>query len=304
MTVELGVMVPHVGPLATAAFVPVFCRSAEEVGFHGRWVAEHLAIPRAMESAYTLTREPRVIESDGLRATMGLNLEMVTTLAVAAAVTQQIRLCTGVAVLPLRNPILNARQLASLDLYSGGRLVYGAGIGWLREEAEAMGMPWDHRGARADEHIAILREIWSAEGDDVAHEGEYYAFPAIDPEPQPGRTIPILIGGHSDIALERVARLGDGWISAGMSVDRLEAALESLQDASARHGRDFDALWLVANARLSVDDDGAVAGVLDQLGRYEQLGIDHVQVNVGGASNEETLDSLARWSEEVLPEVG
>jgi probable F420-dependent oxidoreductase len=302
--VELGVTIPHMGPMASPTFVPAFCRSAEAAGFHGLWVAEHLAIPRQMASEYTLTREPKVIQSDGLRATMGVNLEMVTTLTVAAAVTERVRLCTGVAVLPLRNPILNARQLASIDLYSGGRLLYGAGVGWLKEEADAVGMPWDRRGARADEHIAVLRQLWMATGDDVAFDGDFYSFPPIDPEPRPGRSIPILIGGHSDIALERVARLGDGWIAAGMSVDRYELALQTLREACDRHGRDFDGMFLVNNARVSLDGDGGAEAALEQLAMYEALGVDHSQVAVRGKSPEEVLEGLARWGEEVLAKLG
>src|SRR6266508_839879 len=117
---------------------------------------------------------------------------MMTTLAVVAGVTARIKIGTDVAVLSLRNPILNARQLASLDLYSGERLVYGVGVGWLAEEAQAVHMPWDRRGARAEEHIRLLRTVWSASGEDVAFEGEFYSFPTIDSEPRPRRRIPIL----------------------------------------------------------------------------------------------------------------
>ena len=109
-------------------------------------------------------------------------------------------------------------QLATLDVYSGGRVLYGVGVGWLREEAEAMGMPWDRRGRRSEEHIALLRALWCADGDLVEFHGEFHDLPPMDPEPRPvQRPIPILIGGHSDIALERAGRIGDGWIAAPMS---------------------------------------------------------------------------------------
>lgn len=142
MTVpEVGITIPHMGPLAPAAFVREFCVQAEASGFGTLWAAEHLAVPRNVGSSYTLTRSPSSVSGDDLRATTGLNLEMITTLTVAAAVTTRIGIGSAVAVLPLRNPVLNARQLASLDLFSGGRLVYGVGVGWLAEEAEALGMP-------------------------------------------------------------------------------------------------------------------------------------------------------------------
>src|SRR5205823_1773587 len=162
------------------------------------------------------------------------------------------------------NPIHNARQLASVDLYSGGRLVYGVGVGWLKEEADALGMPWDHRGARAEEHLAVLRAIWEAADDAVAFDGEFYAFPSIHPDPRPGRHIPILIGGHSDTALDRTARLGDGWIGA-MGRERLPATLDALRQACARHERNFDDLWLVSGGRVRLSpgnpENGAAAVV-------------------------------------------
>jgi probable F420-dependent oxidoreductase len=299
--VEVGVFIPHVGPLASPSFVPAFCRRAEEVGFDGLWAVEHLAIPDEMASAYTLARRPVVVSSEAVRTTMGLNLEMTTTLAVAAAVTSRVRLGTSVAVLPLHNPILNARQIATVDLYSGGRVLYGVGVGWLEEEAAAMGLPWDRRGARSDEHIAVLRALWTAEGEAVSFEGTFFSFPAIAPDPRPTRPIPVLIGGHSQAAIDRVARLGDGWIGSAMGPERLGTALETLRSTCGRHGRDPADLMLVCStsARLAIEDGGAA--IVEALRPYEELGIHHVQVRVDGASEQSVLDALARWGDEVLP---
>jgi probable F420-dependent oxidoreductase len=298
---EVGVTIPHIGPLASASFVPAFCQRAETAGFDGLWTAEHLAVPQEMASAYTLTRRPVVVESKAVRETMGLNLEMTTTLAVAAAVTSRIRLGTAVAVLPLHNPVLNARQLATVDLYSGGRLLYGVGVGWLAEEAAAMGMPWDRRGARSEEHIAVLRTLWTAEGDTVSFEGTFYSFPAIDPDPRPGRAIPVLVGGHSEIAIDRAARLGDGWIGAFLGPDRLGTVLETLRGACERHERNWSDLWLVCSAPLRTDTEDRAVALVDELRRYEELGIAHVQVAVGGRSEQAALDALAWWGDDVLP---
>lgn len=306
---EIGVLIPHIGPLASPTFVPAFCQRAEEAGFDGLWAVEHVAVPKDMDSAYTLGRRPVVVESQAVRATMGLNLEMATTLAVAAAVTSRVRLGTGVAVLPLRNPILNARQIASVDLYSGGRVVYGVGVGWLKEEAEAMAMPWDRRGARSEEHIAVLRTLWGADGNgvdaakDVSFDGEFYSFPPIDPNPVPGRRIPVLIGGHSNIAIDRAARLGDGWIGAFMAPDRLAGALELLREACKRHNREMSDLWLVCSTSARRDAEGGNAAIVDELHRYEELGIDHMQVSLSGSSEQERLDALARFGDEVLPQL-
>jgi probable F420-dependent oxidoreductase len=301
--VEVGVSIPHFGPLASAKFVTDFCRRAEDCGFDGLWAAEHLVVPEQMESEYTLARRPAVISSDNLRRTMGLNLETLTTLAVAAAVTERVRLGTSVAVLPLRNPVLNARQLATIDQYSGGRLMYGVGVGWLKEEAEALGMPWDRRGARSEEHIAVLRTLWGAEAQAVGFDGDYYSFPPIAPDPRPTRMIPVLIGGHSSIALDRAARIGDGWIAAGMSPDRLAPALATLEDRCSQHGRPRSDLWVACSLSSSglVSDDREA--LLDRIAEYQRLGVDHIQVPVVGSTPESVLDELERWGRDLLPQV-
>jgi alkanesulfonate monooxygenase SsuD/methylene tetrahydromethanopterin reductase-like flavin-dependent oxidoreductase (luciferase family) len=170
--VDIAVQLPHTGPFATAQFVRDYCQAAEAARFGGIWTVDHLVLPAHVESLYPLSSTPQVVSGDAIRQVMGLNLEQNTTLAVAAAVTSTVQLGTAAAVLPNRHPVLNARQLATIDLFAGGRLVYGVGVGWLREELEAMGGTWARRGAQTDEHIKILRAVWAAD-DDVAFEGEF-----------------------------------------------------------------------------------------------------------------------------------
>jgi probable F420-dependent oxidoreductase len=214
---------------------------------------------------------------------------LTATLAFVAAVTERIKLATGVAVLSIRNALLNARQLATVDRYSGGRLLFGVGIGWLKEEATAMNMPWDHRGARTDEHIELLRTIWTAEGAYVEFHGQYWTVPPMEPEPRPAqRPIPILIGGHTPAAMDRAARLGDGWIAAGVSPKRLTELLALLEVACERHGRDPLTLPVYCRA-------GQGQATLDDLHRYEELQVRSVQVNI------ETLAELNHFADEVLP---
>jgi probable F420-dependent oxidoreductase len=211
---ELGLQLPHLGEHATPSYVRDFAQAAEELGFDGLWAADHVAAPRRVRSAYTLAGgQP---PADGaLSAVLGGNLECLTTLAYVAAVTQRVKLGTSVAVMPLRHPLLNAAMLASLDAYCGGRLWLGVGAGWLREEVEALQMPWDRRGDRMEEHLAILRRKWSEPGDYFSFHGQFYDIDEIDARPRPARPggPPILIGGHSARALERAGRLGDGWIA-------------------------------------------------------------------------------------------
>jgi probable F420-dependent oxidoreductase len=246
-------------------------------------------MPRHVRSKYLLTREPITLEEGALSAELAPNFELTTTLAFVAAITERIKIATGVAVLSIRNAVLNARQLATVDRYSGGRLLYGVGVGWLEEEAIAMNMPWDHRGARVDEHIDLLRTIWTAEGPYVEFQGDYWSIPSMDPEPRPAQQpIPILIGGHSPSAMDRAARLGDGWIAAGVSPARLSELLALLEVACERHGRDPATLPVYCRA-------GQGRATRDDLRRYEGLQVCSVQVNI------ETLDELNRFADEVLP---
>jgi probable F420-dependent oxidoreductase len=311
--VEIGIAIPHAGKLASPSFVRQFCQAAEEAGFDGLWTIDHMVAPRHTDSLYTLGRRLAPIKDGAVSATMGLNLEMNVTLAVAAAVTHRVRLGTAVAVLPIRNPVLNARQLASIDQYSGGRLLYGAGVGWLKEEADAMGMPWDRRGKRADEHIRLMRALWTAEGDTVEFKGEFSTLPPMDPDPRPiQRPIPILIGGHSDVALDRAARLGDGWIAAGMGPERLEEHLGKLRAACERHGRRVEDLMIVSGTSMRSREGPAPDGgagplglspddVITQMRPYAELGVQQLHVGLPGDTPDALLAAVAAFGVDVLP---
>jgi alkanesulfonate monooxygenase SsuD/methylene tetrahydromethanopterin reductase-like flavin-dependent oxidoreductase (luciferase family) len=178
-------------------------------------------------------------------------------------------------------------------------VLYGVGVGWLREEAEAMGMPWDRRGARSEEHIALLRTLWCAEGDLVEFHGEFHDLPPMDPEPRPvQRPIPILVGGHSDIALERAGRIGDGWIAAQMSPERVAEHWPKVQAAAERAGRDPGVLLLFTS--ISGRSDLPLG---DLLGQYRELGVDHVQLGLHRQNREGTLDMIRDVADNVLPDL-
>jgi probable F420-dependent oxidoreductase len=286
---EIGVRIPHVGASASPELVREWCQVADQAGFGVLWGVDHVVMPRHVRSKYLLTREPITIAEGALSAQLAPNFELTATLAFVAAITERIKIATGVAVLTIRNALLNARQLATVDRYSGGRLLYGVGIGWLEEEAAAMNMAWDHRGARVDEHIELLRTIWTAAGPYVEFYGEYWTVPSMDPEPRPvQRPIPILIGGHSPSAMDRAARLGDGWIAAGVSPGRLTELLALREVACERHDRDPVTLPVYCRA-------GQGQASLDDLHRYAELDVRSVQVNI------DSLDELNRFADEVLP---
>jgi probable F420-dependent oxidoreductase len=272
---------------------------AEDAGWDSLWGVDHLVMPHRTDSDYTLGRKPAKIADDAVSGLLSPNYEMMTTLTWVAGFTERIKLGTAVAVLPIRNAVQNARILATLDVYSGGRVLYGVGVGWLREEAEAMGMPWDRRGARSEEHIALLRTLWCAEGDLVEFHGEFHDLPPMDPEPRPvQRPIPILVGGHSDIALDRAGRIGDGWIAAQMSPERVAEHWPKVQAAAERAGRDPGALLLFTSVSGRSD-----LPLGDLLAQYRELGVDHVQLGLHRENREGTLDMIRDVADNVLPDL-
>lgn len=306
---ELGTTIPHTGHLASAEFVRDFCTTAEESGWHGLWTVDHLVMPRHTDSLYTLARTPAPIGDDAIAGLLAPNYEMMSTLLWVAGFTQRIKLGTAVAVLTIRNPVLNARQLATLDVYSGGgRVLYGAGVGWLAEESHAMNMPWDRRGRRADEHIGLMRALWSEPGTQVEWHGPYYDLPAMDPRPQPvSGHIPILIGGHSEPALDRAARLGDGWIAASMSPGRFIEHRDRLFAKCEEHGRDPEEMMLLNSTRLPALGTGFDSRrgeeIVQELSGFDALGVDHLLVTLDAPDRDTAISTLEAVGRDIVPAI-
>jgi probable F420-dependent oxidoreductase len=297
---QLGVSLPHTGALASPSFLRDFAVAADELGFGSLWGVDHMVMPHHTDSLYTLGRKPAPIADDAVSGLLAPNYEMHSSLTFVAGVTSRIRLGTAVAVLPIRNAVMNARQVATLDVLSGGRVIYGVGVGWLQEEADAMGMPWDRRGARSDEHIALMRALWCADGDLVEFHGEFHDLPPMDPEPRPvQRPVPILVGGHSDVALRRAGRTGDGWIAAMMSPDRLAAHWDVVRQEADAAGRDAEALMLVSGVSARGEQ-----AELEWYRAYAEVGVDHLNVHVLRDTPAATLTELERIAREVLPAFG
>jgi probable F420-dependent oxidoreductase len=287
---EIGVRIPHTGREASPSFVREWCTTADAAGYGILWGVDHVVMPQKVASKYVLPRNPAAIADDAVSNQLSPNFEMMTTLAYVAGITERVKLGTAIAVLTIRNAVLNARQLSTLDRYSNGRVVYGVGIGWLKEEADAMNMPWDRRGARSDEHIELLRTLWTATGKHVEFHGQFWDIPPMDPEPRPvQQPIPILVGGHSEPAMDRAARLGDGWISGNVSAARLAEMLPALREATDRHGRDLATLDVYSQTKEGV--------TLDELRRYDELGVKSLQVLISD------LDGLKRFADELLPKL-
>ncbi len=216
MTLRIGAKLPHTGAHVHDGSIPDLARTLEEAGFDSLWVGDHVVMPREIRSRYPFTEDGRATWSPATPY-----LDALVALALAAAATSDVALGTAVLVLPQRNPIITAKQLASIDVASGGRLTVGVGAGWLREEFDALNVPFGTRGQRLEEGIALLRACWTGEPD--AFSGAHYDLPAgLLCLPTPAHEVPILVGGHSSAAIRRVATLGDGWLGQ-QSLDALGA---------------------------------------------------------------------------------
>jgi probable F420-dependent oxidoreductase len=222
---RLGLFGANMGAAATADGVRRIAALAEELGYDSLWMGEHVVAPRPRVS-------PSPIDPDYPM------LDSVVALGFAAAVTARVRLATGIVILPQRNPVVLAKQLASLDVLSGGRLVFGMGVGYVEPEMSAIGVPMEGRGARADEYLAAMRALW--EDVSPAFTGEHVSFAGVDAHPRPLQNpVPVVVGGHSAAAHRRAVRLGSGWY--GFALDRAQTAeqVASLRRVAEEAGRDF-----------------------------------------------------------------
>jgi probable F420-dependent oxidoreductase len=215
---RFGLHALGIGSGARRDVIDAVAAAAEEAGFATLWAGEHVVMVDEPASRYPYADDGRIAVP--ARADW---LDPLVALSFAAAATRRIGLATGVLLLPEHNPVVVAKQAASLDVLSGGRLTLGIGVGWSREEFEALGVPFARRGARATEYVAAMRVLWAEEV--ASFDGEFARFAAIRVNPKPVRgRIPVVLGGNSDAALRRAAAWGDGWY--GFNLPDVETARE------------------------------------------------------------------------------
>ncbi len=215
-------------------------QAAEEAGFESAWTVEHIVVPEGYQSAYPYAPSGKM---PGKESEFTLPDPLIWMAYVAAA-TARIKLATGVIILPEHNPVLCAKQVATLDHLSGGRVILGIGVGWLKEEFDALGVPFEPRGRMTDEYIAAMRELWAAEAPTFA--GEFIRFEKAHMRPRPIRgSVPIVVGGHTRAAARRAGRLGDGFFPArGTTPELLDLVRQTAREA----GRDPAAIEITVSA--------------------------------------------------------
>jgi probable F420-dependent oxidoreductase len=232
--VRYGIALPNYGPLAGAATLVGLARRAEALGVDSVWVSDHLVAPTGVRSIYPYDRRPEAKPGD-----MGVIehfYEPLITLAHLAGATGRIRLGVSAYVVPYRPPVLTAKQVATLDALSGGRIILAVGVGWLREEFEALGVPFARRGRRTDEYIAVCRALWQEEV--ASHQGDLTRLPPVRSGPKPvQRPLPVWVAGNSPAARARAVRLGQGWHAIDLAPAELAPAVADLRTRARAAGR-------------------------------------------------------------------
>jgi probable F420-dependent oxidoreductase len=245
----------------------------EEMGFSGFWVPEHVMFFPDYESKYPYTDDGRIAGDPRSL------LDPFSALTFVAAHTSKIKLATGICLVPQRNPIYTAKVVADLDYLSGGRFELGVGIGWLKEEFEALGVPWEDRAGRTRECLEVMQTLWCDELS--SYDGKYYQFKAAYQNPKPVQKPhpPIIFGGESDAALKRVAEVGQGWYGFNLTADGLEERLGFLDGLLSGQGKSLSDIKIYASPHGSVRDRA-------ELDRFEALGVEQIILPVMAAKIE------------------
>jgi probable F420-dependent oxidoreductase len=248
--VRIGLHALVIGPGADPAVIEAVARAAEAAGFSTLWSGEHVVMVDRPDAPYPYTGDGKIaVPSDADW------LDPLIALAFVAAVTSRIRIATGILLLPQHNPVMVAKQAASLDVLSQGRFALGIGVGWSSEEFAALGVPFPGRARRMEEFVEAMRTLWR---DDVSsYHGEFVDFQEVRSYPKPvrARQVPVFVGGNSDRALDRVAAYGDGWYGFNLSVDEVPERLAALSSRCRRVDRDPATVEVAVSLRDGTPQD-------------------------------------------------
>jgi probable F420-dependent oxidoreductase len=279
---KFGLFGMNMRPCVTPEAIATVARAAEEAGFESFWGGEHLALADPQTPASPMS--PRIDFVD-------LNV----TMAFAAALTRKLRFGTGIMILPLRNPVILAKQLASVDVLSGGRLIFGIGIGNLEFEFNAVGMPFDHKGRRAEEALAAMKALWTMPT--AEFRGRYFSFGGVRAEPRPLQRLhpEIVFGGKTTHAFSRTARLGNGWYGYALDLAATRACIEGIRAACVEARRPFEEIEVSVTPKGDLDRDLAL--------RYAELGVSRLILPPRGRDVAQVLAAIAAAERDLIGKV-
>ena len=315
---EFGVKLPNLSPIGGHAAILQIAKRAEALGYESVWVSDHVLFPAGSmdEQAYGEGQFPVARTAQAL--------DPLVTLAFVAGATERVRLGTSVLVLPYRNPIVTAKQWASIDMLSNGRCICGVGSGWMKEEFAALHVSHRDRARITDEWVQIFRACWDEER--PSFHGKHYAFDPIHFYPKPAHRIPVWMGGRNPAGLRRVAKWGDGYHGTRLTVADARADIETITRLAEAEGRDPGSIRFTMIAELDLRDapaseeergDRDLVGTAEQIAevieRFEAVGMSHMTLRIRVASGsvragvgtapalEPTLEQVQRFHDEVLP---
>lgn len=315
---KLGINTGARGTMGTREAYKTVAQLAERIGFDFISVSDHVVVPAQIGSTYPYS-EGGIWET---ATPDGYSLEQLTTLAFLAGCTEKLQLVTSVTVIPHRPALLTAKILATADQLSNGRIVLGVGAGWLREEFEALQTdPYDARGKVTDEYISAFKELWANEA--PSFKGEYVNFDKIlfAPKPANGKSIPIWVGGESNPALRRTAKLGDAWYPGSRNPkhrldtpERLADGISKMHAMAEKHGRDpatVEIAYVVLtpldwNAQTGQDSarrimTGTPEQIAEDIRAFKALGLTHFNVSFPASSLGEMTDAMRKFADDVMP---
>jgi probable F420-dependent oxidoreductase len=285
---KFGIAFANTGPYVAPEAAATIGTAAEQAGFDSLWTVEHVVVPREYASTYPYSGNGKMPGGSDFDIP-----DPLIWLTWVAARTTTLRLGTGVVILPQRNPVILAKEVATLDMLSGGRVELGVGIGWLEEEFDILGASFPDRARRTEEYIEAMRALWSQDAATFA--GETVTFAEAISRPRPvDRRVPVHIGGHSPAAARRAGRVGDGFFPAKGDVPTL---VGEMRKAAEEAGRDPDAIEVTASgAALLAGGEAA----LDEVGRLADLGVSRLVVPPMTYNPTKVGEALARFGEDVI----
>ncbi|HYL52674.1 MAG TPA: LLM class F420-dependent oxidoreductase [Acidimicrobiia bacterium] len=281
---KFGLMFANAGPFSEPENAVGLAKLAEDLGFESVWTVEHVVVPSGYQSAYPYSPDGRMPGGEDVPIP-----DPLIWLAYVGAATTSLRLATGILILPQRNPVILAKELATLDRLTSGRLELGVGVGWLEEEFDALGVPFEDRGPRTDEYVDVLRRLWREP--ETAYDGRFTRFAALKSFPKPSTAggPPIHIGGHTKAAARRAGRIGDGFFP-GRAGDELTALLAEMHKAAVDAGR--------APEEIEITSGGALD--LDAVKKAADLGVARYIVPPLGFDLETLRTNLGKFAENVM----